>query len=868
MPKDHLVSGGIMRGDREHGTTPGSEERGPAYESKNLARGRARRPARTFVAHTVVWLLGVALIGTPFGSGHADILKNPKEIEPVTGATLGMGWDTTRKKLTNVCIDEGMDRLARGEVAVDTSPNIEEFSMARTATEMAEKMGLNLEIALSAITGIGRITNETKAGLLKQTESSQYSLTLVGRSRETVPEFLNKRGLRLKSEAESLLESELTHPQFRDRCGDAFILGWLKGHELVARLQITEEARERLREVDFENNLGIASGSYDIDTLVGVSKRSEMSSLRKTVDVKVFRTDSKRSRTDYSDPEAFKRAFFEWQSQVNPLDDGQVVALFIAPYRGNVPDYPPREYLAPRTAESYLGWIADALWKLKAAEEDAQYIIENPGRHALGVRERTRNRRLAAVRAARDAWRKEYERLKATGSECLKTLNALRSRASDDDSLPELPDSCVQTAKRYHFDRKLAAERDRIMPTRKVAMCGPTPISAVRGKMVDDPLTFDINLGMNVQPTGDDESNGNMHVQSVMVSRTQGSKLLTKVYARVSEANAKSSWKGQTGWFEILDLQEAGSGLVDKRNFQDCLFHEIRGGDIETGEVDGFRDFDWQHAGTPWGEMRNVIGWIDYEVEKGEKPPKLPPGDQRTSRSGAMLYEAVANDGRSLLHKIYCELDKRGGRERVLHCERIRLNPGRIALVSAGEYESETNIGTWSRPVAGGFSVDPETLRAMLSESLGNFVIKPGTDSGDSSSSGGASGSEKSSSPVIATEIVTQSTDVLVPSSGSSVDCADAVQGKIAWNHQGSKGWAKGNVDKLCGDAGSTAPADCFRTVMHSGDVPRSDGKRWHWKDALALCAETRQARRTIDCYRDRLRTGTRTNTAISACAR
>lgn len=858
-----------MRGDRGHWTKPAAGKSGSTYEPESPAGGHARLAVRTVAGRTAAWLLGAMLTGAPFGSGHADILKNPKEIEPVTGATLGMGWDTTRKKLTNVCIDEGMGRLARGEVAVDTSPNIEEFSMARTATEMAEKMGLNLEIALSAITGIGRISNETKAGLLKQTESSQYSLTLVGRSRETVPEFLDKRGLRLKSEAESLLESELTHPQFRDRCGDAFILGWLKGHELVARLQITEEARDRLRKVDFENNLGIASGSYDIDTLIGVSKRSEMSSFRKTIDVKVFRTDSKRSRTDYSDPEAFKRAFFQWQSQVNPLDDGQVVALFIAPYRGNVPDYPPREYLAPRSAESYLGWIADALWELKAAEEDAQYIIENPGQHALGVRERTRKRRLAAVRAARDAWRKEYERLKASGSECLKTLNALRSRASDDDSLPELPDSCVRTAKRYHFDRKLAAERDRIMPTRKVAMCGSTPISAVREEFADEPLTFNMNLGMNVQPTGDDESNGNMHVQSIMASKTQGSKLLAKVYARVSEVKGKSSWKGQTGWFEILDLQKAGSGLVDKRNFQDCVFHEIRGGNIETGEVDGFRDFDWQHAGTPWGKMRNVIGWIDYEVEKGEKPPKLAPGDdQRRSQSGAMLYEAVANDDRSLLHKIYCELDKRGGRERVLRCERIRLNPGRMALVSAEELESETSIGSWSRAVAGGYSVDPEMLRAMLSESLGNFVVKPDSGSGDSSSSDSSSGSEKGSRPVIATEIVTQNTDLLAQSSGSSVDCADAVQGKIAWNHRGSRGWAKGNVDKLCGNVGSTAPADCFRTVMHSGDVPRSDGKRWHWKDALALCAETRQARKTIDCYRGRLRTGMPSSTAIGACAR
>lgn len=811
-----------------------------------------------------------------FASG--DILKNPREVEPVTGAALGMGWDTTRKKLANVCIDESTERLSHGEVAVDSSPNIEEFSMVRSATEMTDKMGLDMEVALSAMTGIGRISNETKAGLLNQTSSSRYSLTLIGRSRETVPEFLDKEGLKLKQEAAELLESELTHPQFRDRCGDAFVLGWLKGHELVARLQITEEARDRLRQVDFENNLGISSGSYDLDTLVQVSKRSELASLRQTVDVKVFRTDSKRAGTDYSDPETFRRTFFEWQSEVDPYDDGQIVALFIAPYRGNVPDYPPREYLAARTAESYLGWIADALWELKAAEEDAQYVIENPDQHALAVRRPTRDERLATVRRARDDWAEEYESLKERGAECLQTLKALRTRNADDETLPELPEHCIETARNYRFERKLAAERDRILPSEKSAECSATPLSDVRGVLQDKPLVFNIDLAMNVQPTGNDESNGNIRVNAVMASKVQGDKLLAKVFARAAETGGRSSsWKGETGWFELLNLKAAGSALTDKRNFSDCMFHEVRGKRIEVGDVDGFVDYDWQHARTPWGEMRNLIGWIDYEVKKGEKPPKDlkdPPGEGRTSKGRQMLYEAVADDRRSLLHKIYCELDKRGSRERVLRCERIKLNPARFSLVSSEEYTAERNREQWSRPVAGvTMPATPERLRALLSDSVSNALIATAIGSDDKSAEDRQDKEEKSSDarkrPAVATNLATESLSLATqkgaqPNSGS--DCKKAVQGKIAWNHQGSKSWAAANVEKLCGGATSTAPAECFRTVMHSGEVDRSDGNRWNWQDALALCSETEKAATRIKCYRNRLAGGMPTQTAIRAC--
>lgn len=98
--------------------------------------------------------------------------------------------------------------------------------------------------------------------------------------------------------------------------------------------------------------------------------------------------------------------------------------------------------------------------------------------------------------------------------------------------------------------------------------------------------------------------------------------------------------------------------------------------------------------------------------------------------------------------------------------------------------------------------------------------------------------------------------------------CHDAVQGKIAWDYQGSTRWAEGNIERLCeGAENSVAPARCFDRVMHEG-VDRGDGStRWTWQDASNLCASTRDAGATIDCFKSAVSKGRSQAQAIKECA-
>ncbi|MEO1575199.1 MAG: PASTA domain-containing protein, partial [Pseudomonadota bacterium] len=100
----------------------------------------------------------------------------------------------------------------------------------------------------------------------------------------------------------------------------------------------------------------------------------------------------------------------------------------------------------------------------------------------------------------------------------------------------------------------------------------------------------------------------------------------------------------------------------------------------------------------------------------------------------------------------------------------------------------------------------------------------------------------------------------------NSATCKNAVQGKVAWDYNGSTRWNAANVANLCKGAETvTAPAQCFKTVMHGG-VNWGGGTRWAWKNALDLCAGTKSASSRVTCFKGKIRQGARWQDAIPDC--
>jgi len=106
---------------------------------------------------------------------------------------------------------------------------------------------------------------------------------------------------------------------------------------------------------------------------------------------------------------------------------------------------------------------------------------------------------------------------------------------------------------------------------------------------------------------------------------------------------------------------------------------------------------------------------------------------------------------------------------------------------------------------------------------------------------------------------------------GSSTACRDALQGRIAWDYDGSTVWADANLNRMCADAPrSTEPARCFQTAMHGGTgeggIDWGGGNRWQWQNAVDLCAGVTNADTVIGCFRQQIAGGTGWQAAIRAC--
>lgn len=96
--------------------------------------------------------------------------------------------------------------------------------------------------------------------------------------------------------------------------------------------------------------------------------------------------------------------------------------------------------------------------------------------------------------------------------------------------------------------------------------------------------------------------------------------------------------------------------------------------------------------------------------------------------------------------------------------------------------------------------------------------------------------------------------------------CAQAVQGKVRLGPKGSRAWPEGSVARLChGAETSVEPARCFDELMR-GKVNWGAGSTWTASHALLLCAGTKNARQTLDCFATSVAANEAWATAINSC--
>lgn len=96
--------------------------------------------------------------------------------------------------------------------------------------------------------------------------------------------------------------------------------------------------------------------------------------------------------------------------------------------------------------------------------------------------------------------------------------------------------------------------------------------------------------------------------------------------------------------------------------------------------------------------------------------------------------------------------------------------------------------------------------------------------------------------------------------------CAALVQGRIAWNDDGSTNWDEPSLDRLCrGTTRPVQPGLCF-SLIRNVPLQRGAAIQADWKDAVALCAGTDGGQERVSCYRRAVDNGLFFRDAIAEC--
>jgi len=97
--------------------------------------------------------------------------------------------------------------------------------------------------------------------------------------------------------------------------------------------------------------------------------------------------------------------------------------------------------------------------------------------------------------------------------------------------------------------------------------------------------------------------------------------------------------------------------------------------------------------------------------------------------------------------------------------------------------------------------------------------------------------------------------------------CFDSVQGKVPWADN-KLNWEAKNVKQLCkGTTKPTEPGKCFSAVR-TGRVNWGKSTDWDWVNIINLCSGSNDADKTVDCFKNGVKTGLDWRDAILSCQR
>ncbi len=616
----------------------------------------------TTTLHCATWMVivfGLGILPAPQAFAQFDPIAGTVDVEPVAGATFGVGYDISRQRIFpqgGGCVSVNTAQIVEsGSPSSDAS-----FDSLTTVSQMAEGMHLAASLKVMMALGGGAAGVSLKSDFLQNVTSSQFKQSVFAKSvAYDKPKFVDPTYIQLKPEYVAMLADPARRAEFIANCGNGFVWGIRRGSEFYGAAWVDQQSLTSWTQ--YQGMVAASAGS-DLNSAGGQAAIAQsMNSVFGVASVKVNAKKTDTTGINPSDAASLVSAYQQYGTLTGAHAD---VKLIIAPY-SYAAGYPPANPFGPLPNEEMLETLGSALWDLRALIDDSDFIVKHPDQHALGISPGKRQQRLNDVQQLQGAWKGEFANLGPRVQACMSDFTA----------------SCSALAGQY-ANRNLPFDRG-LLPSRYTSNCG---------QRVDLPANMvSSSIGLYKMPD----------------STVRGD---TEMFGGPVVAEGRMTYfpAGRELRVRLRTVLEEDKG--DHSTFDYTLEKPVFNLDASAGQASGsLSECDFDGTGISAQDMLQLPGPVPM--------PLLNTHGYVSGKSGPTPrgFQKIAG-GIGLLSALNCELD-RDGTDGGLQCQAPEVRDTQLKLVNRSDKEAETWVPTLNRGAIiatfAAFADRTRTLRAQ-----------------------------------------------------------------------------------------------------------------------------------------------------------
>lgn len=605
---------------------------------------------RIFLGMVLFLFLSVGGVTNAFGDMVDFITVEPSGSTP---ATYGWGYDTHRHQFVGSCVTYNPNSLYKSGSPKQNSV----FKFVQSTSEVAKDSNLSINASLKVL-GATTYQASDKLSMISGTKTSTFNQSLYSTVYHyDAPLYADINGIAIRGDLLQLLNKPGGLGEFKQRCGDAFVIGVQSGREFLGIATVKKQTLKGWTKFANEADASAKGAWGNAKVGVKLAKDMERAFGLSQIEVNTYSTGS-----SMLNPTNIEELTNYYQKFLQTDGEKKTIKYIVAPY-SILSSYPAQNPLESNTKDAYMGSLIVSLWDIKAGIEDAKYILGKKTQElfALGTSSYVKRRHINMVKKYRENWQKEFNYLLKATKMCNENFTK----------------RCEALAKYYRNYRNYIDEWDAVMPEKYLSDC-KTPIVLPETALQN--LKAGIIQVKQQRVHGDSEGGGGhskTRIVVVMHVKPDGRQLKADIsLARVEWKRSRSKYfpieakqKGESAWAlfaksTIFNLDDpAAYGVQLDSSLKYCTWNIATNG-IKSPKVQNIPPAAPYFTRLGFSRRKSVAnGYIDEMTGRGPRG-----------------YQTFAN-GRGTLDYIVCEADRKG-RDDNLKCNNIAFKQIALNLVS------------------------------------------------------------------------------------------------------------------------------------------------------------------------------------------